>query len=47
MKKLLNDPDDYADPALEGLCLADPETYTRAFETCGERSTVVNRRTDR
>ena len=47
MKKLLNDPDDYADQTLEKLCLAHPETYTRAFETCGGRSTGVNRRTDR
>ena len=33
MKKLLNDPNDYADETLEGMCLAYPQYYKRLGET--------------
>jgi dihydroxyacetone kinase-like protein len=33
MKKLLYNPDDYADQTLDGLCLAHPEIYTRGGES--------------
>ena len=33
MKKILNDANDYADEALEGLCLAFPDYYERTGET--------------
>jgi dihydroxyacetone kinase-like protein len=39
MKKLLNDPNDYADQAIEGLCLAHPDIYARG----GENGRVVYR----
>lgn len=39
MKKLLNNPDDYADQTLDGLCLAHPENYSRA----GESGRVIHR----
>ncbi len=39
MKKLLNDPNDYADQAIDGLCLAYPDIYTRG----GENGRVVYR----
>lgn len=39
MKKLLNNPNDYADQTLEGLCLAHPEFYTRG----GESGRVIHR----
>jgi len=39
MKKLLNDPNDYADEALEGMCLAHPEFYRQS----GETSRVIHR----
>ena len=39
MKKLLNDPNDYADQAIDGLCLAHPEIYARG----GESGRVVYR----
>lgn len=39
MKKLLNDPNDYVDQTLEGLCLAHPEIYTRG----GESGRVIHR----
>ena len=39
MKKLLSDPNDYADQAIDGLCLAYPDIYTRG----GENGRVVYR----
>jgi dihydroxyacetone kinase-like protein len=33
MKKLMNNPDDYADETLEGMCLAYPQYYRRSGET--------------
>ena len=33
MKKLLNNPDHYADEALDGMCLAHPEFYQRSGDT--------------
>ncbi len=39
VKKLLNDPNTYADEAIDGLCLAHPETYSRG----GESGRVVYR----
>ena len=33
MKKLLNNPNDYADETLEGMCLAYPQFYKRSGET--------------
>ena len=39
MKKLLNNPNDYADQTLEGLCLAHPEFYTLG----GENRRVIHR----
>ncbi len=39
MKKLLNDPNDCADQAIDGLCLAYPDIYTRG----GENGRVVYR----
>ncbi len=39
MKKLLNNPGDYADQTLDGLCLAHPEFYARG----GESGRVIHR----
>ena len=33
VKKLLDDPNDYADEAFDGLCLAHPEIYSRGGES--------------
>lgn len=39
MKKILNDPNNYADEALEGMCMAHPEYYTLG----GESGRVIHR----
>ncbi len=39
MKKILNDPIDYVDEMLAGLCVAHPEYYRQ----CGEGNRVIAR----
>ena len=42
MKKLLNDPSNYVDEMLEGLCAAHPDYYRQ----CGDNGRVIARASD-